>query len=48
MKAKMKRIIFAAKNEILNDFNNELFGFKTPKFIKFNEFRNKLRGVKLD
>ena len=27
---------------------NQLFGFKTPNFIKFNEFRNKLRGGKLD
>lgn len=27
---------------------NELFGFKTPKFIRFNEFRNSLRGGKLD
>ena len=27
---------------------NKLFGFKTPKFIKFNEFRNRLRGGNLD
>ena len=27
---------------------NKLFGFKTPQFIKFNEFRDKLRGGKLD
>ena len=27
---------------------NELLGFKTPKFIKFKEFRNNLRGGKLD
>lgn len=27
---------------------NGILGFKTPNFIKFNEFRNKLRGGKLD
>ena len=27
---------------------NEIFGFKTPNLIKFNEFRNILRGGKLD
>ncbi len=27
---------------------NQLLGFKTPRFIKFNEFRNSLRGGNLD
>lgn len=27
---------------------NKIFGFKTPRFIKFNEFRNRLRGGNLD
>ena len=27
---------------------NNLLGFKTPKFIKFKEFRNRLRGGNLD
>jgi len=27
---------------------NDLYGFKTPNFIRFNDFRNKLRGGRFD